>query len=338
MKLRRALVVAAATAAIAPLALLSAPTAFADGEPTSTPSASAPASTPEATPTPTTTPSDTPEPNAATATTTATSTAKSTATSTDTATATATSTATETAEPTDEPSACPVDDDGVDPDSALTLDVSGLPGKVVAGSGWHTFSLTAANHSDQALGDVQWLAAVDNYSESDDEDDWLNTYAQLQYLNPDTKAWESIADEVGNGFFFGETELGAKETVAIKLRVNIGAKAPVGDAYTIGFGGYVDEEKDCVHSAFAYYDFTVLKPGSGNTDPGEAKPGKGDKPAGGKQPQGGADDIPANGSLAETGSSSALPTIGLVGGVAIVAGAGAVFTVRRRRNNGDAAA
>lgn len=37
------------------------------------------------------------------------------------------------------------------------------------------------------------------------------------------------------------------------------------------------------------------------------------------------------GSLAETGSSSMVPTIGLIGGVAVVAGAGAVFTVRRRK-------
>jgi LPXTG-motif cell wall-anchored protein len=38
-----------------------------------------------------------------------------------------------------------------------------------------------------------------------------------------------------------------------------------------------------------------------------------------------------SGNLAETGSSSALPVIGLVGGVAVVAGAGAMFVVRRRK-------
>ncbi|MFE0512487.1 LAETG motif-containing sortase-dependent surface protein, partial [Streptomyces sp. NPDC058964] len=73
--------------------------------------------------------------------------------------------------------------------------------------------------------------------------------------------------------------------------------------------------------------------GSGNPDPGTAKPGdKGDK--GGKisvkKPQGNVSELPT-GSLAETGSSSALPMIGLVGGLAVVAGAGAVFAVRRRR-------
>jgi len=42
-------------------------------------------------------------------------------------------------------------------------------------------------------------------------------------------------------------------------------------------------------------------------------------------------DVDATGSLAETGSSSALPMIGLTGGLAVALGAGAVFVVRRRK-------
>ncbi|WP_405920026.1 LAETG motif-containing sortase-dependent surface protein [Streptomyces longwoodensis] len=244
-------------------------------------------------------------------------------------------------EPSEDPSECPVDEDGVDVDSQLSLDVTGLPGKIVAGSGWHTFKLRAANHSDKALGTVQWLAAVDNDSMSDDEDTWLSEFAQLQFFNPQTKAWESIADQVGNGFYFGETTLGARQTVDIKLRVNIARNAPVGDGYTVGLGGYVDSEKNCVHNAFALFEFTVLKPGSSNDDPGtakpgKAKPGKGEQPGGGKQPQGGAEELPATGSLAETGSSSALPVIGAVGGIAVLAGAGVVFAVRRRSSGAHA--
>jgi LPXTG-motif cell wall-anchored protein len=184
---------------------------------------------------------------------------------------------------------------------------------------------------------VQWLAVVDNDSASENEKDWLSTYALLEYFNPDTKRWESLADEIGNGVYFGETPLGPKQTVDIKLRVNITAKAPAGAGYTVGLGGYVDQEKNCEHSAFGYYEFTVLKPGSTNDNPGKAKPGKGQKPAGGKKPQGGATEIPATGSLASTGSSSALPTIALVGGVAVVAGGGVVFAVRRRKTGGQAA-
>ncbi|MFF2807928.1 LAETG motif-containing sortase-dependent surface protein [Streptomyces sp. NPDC058000] len=54
-------------------------------------------------------------------------------------------------------------------------------------------------------------------------------------------------------------------------------------------------------------------------------------PLRGSAPQGGVKETSAKGNLAETGSSSALPTIALVGGVAMAAGAGAIISVRRRK-------
>lgn len=333
MKLRRVMAAAAATAAIAPIALLSAPAAFATDDPTSPPSATA---TESATPSPTDAPTETATPSPSTSEST---TAAPTPSDTETGTPTEkpTESATPTEEPTETPSECPVDEDGVDADSKLELGLSGLPGKIVAGSGWHQFKLTAANPSDEDLGEVQWLAAVDNLTESEDEKDWLANYAQIQYFNPDTKVWESIADEVSGGLYFGTTELGAKEKVDIKLRVNVSAKAPAGDGYALGLGGYLDSEENCVRSAFAFYEFTVLKPGSSNENPGEAEEDKGGKaPTGGKTPQGGAKEIATTGNLAETGSSSMLPTIGLVGGVAVIAGAGAVFVVRRKKADASA--
>ncbi|WP_055493384.1 LPXTG cell wall anchor domain-containing protein [Streptomyces sp. TP-A0356] len=334
MKLRRALAVAAATAAIAPLALVSATAAFA-ADPSPSVSASESAGSPSPTGTApgagaSTTPADGGSSASASS-----APASSAPAGKPSGSASASATPTATARPTAAPTPCTANE--VDPGSQLTISVSGLPGKIVAGSGWHSFTLTAANHSDQSLGQVQWLALVDNDSMSDNEKDWLGTYAVLEYLNPKTKAWESLADEVGNGVYFGETPLGPKETVDIKLRVDITAKAPAGDGYTVGLGGYVDQEKNCVHSAFDYYTFTVLRPGSTNDHPGNAKPGKGEKPAGGKKPQGGAAEIPATGSLASTGSSSALPVIALVGGVAVVAGGGVVFALRRRKSGGQAA-
>ncbi|MGW1027122.1 LAETG motif-containing sortase-dependent surface protein [Streptomyces sp. NPDC002577] len=353
MKLRRAMAAAAATAVIAPIALLSAPAAFADDTPTTSESTAAAAeettpaaedttpaaeeTTPAAEDTTPAADESTPAADESTPAADESTPAGGDTSASSSPSSSASESASPSAEPSEWPEDCPVDDDGVDPDSALDLSVSGLPGKITAGSGWHNFTLTASNKSDKALGTVQWLAAVDNYSDSDNEKDWLSTYAQLEYFNPETKAWESIADEVGNGWYFGETSLGAKDVVAIKLRVNISAKAPAGDGFTIGLGGYVDEEKNCTHSSFAFYEFTVLPAGSSNDDPGEAKPGKGTKPSGGKEPQGGADEIPATGNLAETGSSSMLPTIGLIGGVAVVGGAGAIFVVRRRKSEGAAA-
>ncbi|MFE0038035.1 LPXTG cell wall anchor domain-containing protein [Streptomyces sp. NPDC059015] len=234
---------------------------------------------------------------------------------------------------------CPVDEEGNDLDGHLELAVKGLPGKIVAGSGWHEFSLRATNNSDKALGTVQWALFVDNdFSfESEDEKDWLSTYTQLQYKDENGK-WDQLPEEFGNGAYFGETELGAKAFVDLKLRLNISSKAPAGDAYSIGFGGYVDSEKNCMHGTFSDWFFTVLSPGSDNEEPGEAKPGDGkdQDPKPNPKPQGGLKEIPVTGSLAETGSSSVLPAIGIAGGVALVAGAGVVFAMKRRK--GDAVA
>ncbi|WP_369217318.1 LAETG motif-containing sortase-dependent surface protein [Streptomyces flavofungini] len=299
---------AAATAAIVPLSLLSAPAAFATGDagdtvtqtPPQTPSDTPP---PSKTTEPGQTPSDTPPP------------AKTTPPT-----------------PSDTPVDCPVDDDGVDADSDLKIKLTGLPSRIVAGSGWHQFKLTAANPTDKSLGEVNWIAAVNNFSDSDSKKNWLSTYADLQYFDPETDAWVSLDDDLEGGLAFGVTpELGPKDTVAVKLRLNVGAKAPVGEGYAIGLGGYVDAEDNCVHNSFAYYDLTILKPGSTNEHPGTATPKPETKPSDVKVPQGGAKELPVTGSLAETGSSSMLPTIGLVGGAAVAVGAGAMFVVRRRK-------
>ncbi|OIK04930.1 hypothetical protein [Streptomyces monashensis] len=349
MKLRRAMVAMAATAVIAPIALLSAPAAFAD-EPPSASSASSPAAdesastgatdgasgSPSGQSSPTAGTSSSPSDSASpTASASASASASAPATPSNSSGSSASASPSRSAEPTAIPSDCPVDDNMVDPDSQLSIDVSGLPGKIVAGSGWHDFTMTAANHSDQSLGTVQWLATVDNDTASDNEKDWLSTYAKLEFFNPRTKSWQSMADTVGNGLYFGTTSLGPKQTVGIKLRVDITAQAPAGDGFSMGFGGYVDTQKNCVHSAFGFYDFTVLKPGSSNPSPGQAKPGKGTTPTSGKEPQGGATEIVPTGTLAHTGASSMLPTIALVSGVAVVVGAGALFSVRRRKGAGS---
>ncbi|MFF4798172.1 LAETG motif-containing sortase-dependent surface protein [Streptomyces sp. NPDC001351] len=334
MKLRRAMGVAAATAVIAPLALLSAPAAFADETPTAgatetvseTPT-EAPSDTATATPTDTGLPTDTATPTAP-------------ATS---STPTASATASQSGEPTPSTSAEPSEDPS-DPDvpfcedvdknyegAKVSADIKGLPGKIVAGDGFHNFKLTVTNDAKTTVEGVAFYAEVENYEL--DESKYLSPYVDLEFKNPETGSWDRIgsADWAGDYFFFvKELKAGQSETVA--LRVSIDAKAPAGDAYSFGSGAYLDnvEGQDCIAEGWAQYDFEVLKAGSANTDPGSATPSdKGSKDSV-KKPQGEISDLPT-GNLAETGSSSALPVIGLVGGVAVVAGAGAVFAVRRRR-------
>ncbi|MEV6943206.1 LPXTG cell wall anchor domain-containing protein [Streptomyces sp. NPDC051172] len=333
MKLRCAMGVAAATAVIAPLALLSAPAAFADETPTA-------GATETVSETPTETPSDT-------ATATPTDTGLPTDSATPTAPAssspTASAPASQSGEPTPSTSAEPSEDpsdpnvpfcEDVDKNyegAKVSADIKGLPGKIVAGDGFHNFKLTVTNDAKTRVEGVAFYAEVENYEL--DESKYLSPYVDLEFKNPETGSWDRIgSDDWAGDYFFFVKELKAGQSQTVALRVSIDSKAPAGDAYSFGSGAYLDnvEGQDCIAEGWAQYDFKVLKAGSANTDPGSATPSdKGSKDSV-KKPQGEISALPT-GNLAETGAGSALPVIGLVGGVAVVAGAGAVFAVRRRR-------
>ncbi|OPG02548.1 cell wall protein [Streptomyces sp. GKU 895] len=335
MKLRRAMAAAAATAVIAPLALLSAPAAFADETSSPTPTETV-TETPSDTPSPTApteVPSDTASPSATTSPTASTEPSGSTSPS-DTASPTDSTEPSESAEPSEEPTDPDVpyceDLDEDFTDAKVSADIKGLPGKIVAGDGFHSFKLTVTNESDTTVDGVAFYAEVENYEL--DEAKFLSPYVDLEFKNPETGSWDRIGnDEWAGDYFFFVDELKAGKSQSVGLRVSIDAKAPAGDAYSFGSGAYLDDVdgQDCIAEGWAQYDFSVLKAGSKNDDPGEATPSDNDKGSV-KRPQGDVSDLPT-GNLAETGSSSALPTIGLVGGVAIVAGAGAVLAVRRRK-------
>ena len=332
MKLRRVLTAVAATAVIAPVALLSAPAAFAEESSSTSPTATA-SDTTSATPTDTVsaTPSDTTVP-----TNTSSDTASSTPTGTPTsagasATGSASSTPSASAEPSEEPDYpyCDEVDEDFD-DVKVTADIKGLPGKIVAGDGFHSFQLVVTNDSSAGLRDVTFYAEVENY-EFEDESKFLSPYIDLEFKNPDSGSWERIGDDylAGDDFYSLDT-LAAKAGQTIDLRLGIDADAPTGDAYSFGSGAYLDnvDGQECLAEGWAAYDFEVLKAGSENTDPGSAT--HSDTKGGGKSAQGGyaAD---STGNLADTGSNSALPVIGLMSGVAVMAGAGVVVAARRRR-------
>lgn len=348
MKLRRTMAVAAATAVMAPVALLAAPAgAYADGTPAAvspgtgggTPAASrAPVTTPGAGATAAASPGTAPPATAPPV--------------SESPTASPSGFPSASSSPSGSPSVsvppgdCPLAGDGAtDPAGKLRLSISGLPGRIVAGSGWHPFSITAANPTDRALGSVEWLAVVDNHSESDDPKDWLVSHALLQFFDQDSRRWVSLSGDglFGHGIQFGETRLGARSSVDIRLRVNIGRDAPAGKSFAFGFGGYLDAETGCVHSSYADRVFTVLAAGSTDPGPGEAEPGKGEHPHGaGGRPAGGAEPqdavavhaVPGGGSLAETGAPSAVPVIALTGVLTAGVGAIAVTAVRRRGTGG----
>ena len=112
------------------------------------------------------------------------------------------------------------------------------------------------------------------------------------------------------------------------------SSAPAGSSFALSQAIYAGEDAACYGNG-EFYEFTVLAAGStpGDVDPAEPN---GEKPTGidGKKPQGEVEEVTGN--LAETGSSSNLPVIGTIGGIAIVAGAGVVFAMKRRKVGAEA--
>ncbi|MBB5934734.1 LAETG motif-containing sortase-dependent surface protein [Streptomyces zagrosensis] len=356
MKLRRAFTAAAATAAILPATLLAAPAAFAE-EPSGTPTPTStqsesgtptPSGTPTASDSPTTpapsgTPSTTPPPTNSPSPSVTTTTPGSSPSPSDTASPTGTPTGTPTDGPSASPSAseseppAPCEDSdhyAEDPDLSTTL--VGLPTKVVAGSGYHGFTFTVKNDTNRAFQrvDLGILAGTAHANAPEG----TGKYLTLQFKNPDTGFWENISTDADNEShgYVGYTSVRAHEKLNLDLRLSVAKKAPDGFGYAISIGVYADEEGNCVFSSGDYYEFEVVKsaaqlPGGKESEVPDAKPQGGKKPLPLPLRPAGNKAIHPQGELATTGSDSNLPTIAMIGGVAMVAGAGAIFVVRRRR-------
>ncbi|MER6976642.1 LAETG motif-containing sortase-dependent surface protein [Streptomyces carpinensis] len=337
MKLRRAMATAAATAVIAPLALLSAPAAFAEESPSTPSNLSASESSPESAPStsePESTPStsepestpSTSESESAPSTSEPEVTPSSSAPSSD-STPTATPPS-ESAEPTDEPSTpsgvCEEDNAGYK--SKLDAQLNGLPGKIAVGSGWHPFTLSVKNPTQSSVKDVVFYAGV---GPSDPNAPYAFKTSQVQLQVKYDGVWVDVTDDEGHSVgYLDLADIAGGKTVTYQLRVNVKANAPIGEGLTIGGGLYFDEEENCLSADEAHYIIQIVKAG---TDTGGTKPQEGGKvPVPTEKPNQN-NTQHATGSLAETGSSSMVPTIGLVGGVAVVVGAGALFAVRRRK-------
>ncbi|MFF4657125.1 LPXTG cell wall anchor domain-containing protein [Streptomyces sp. NPDC001381] len=353
MKLRRTLVTAAATAALVPLALLSAPAVFA--QESSTPTAgessseSASASTSESqTSEASVSSSDTTTASASQSQTgsasgspsdgaSQSSSASSSSSSTASSSVSASSSASDDEEPFDPFTDCK----SFALDENLTARITGLPNKIVAGSGWHDFEFKVDNDSDQDLTNV-YIDAFLEYG--DDTDAWLSEGLAVIQVKEDGK-WtdgfqDSYEDEDGKtvnvtGSFVALLDsLEKNSSTTLDLRVKVKASAPAGSSFALSEAIYAGKDSACYGNG-DFYDVEILAAGSDAGDVDDAEP-NGQKPdaTDGTRAQGEAKEI--SGSLASTGADSALPVIGLVGGIAVVAGAGAVVAVRRRRTGAHA--
>ncbi|MFJ2816723.1 LPXTG cell wall anchor domain-containing protein [Streptomyces sp. NPDC087294] len=342
MKLRRAMAAAAATAVLAPLALLSAPAAFAT-DATPTPSASSPAAE-ESTPAPEdSTPAEeesSPAPEDSTpAPAESTPAAEESTPGADESTPAPTSSAPASNSPSPSPSAS-TPGDGADicldeeGDSSAGLSetvrsgLSGLPETIVAGSGWTAFSFDVSNKGDEEIKDIRPLIGVAAIGWDAEED--YSGQIKVQVFDKASKSWQTIADAAGEGGTFTAFSLGAGASVSYQLRLSVSGKVPDSLGLTGGFAQYQDDKGCWIAddpNGWLYF-FDILAAGSDAGEPNDAKP-----QTGGSKELTEVSPVAATGSLAETGAGSALPMIGLVGGVAVVAGAGAVFAVRRRKGS-----
>ncbi|MEU5426245.1 LPXTG cell wall anchor domain-containing protein [Streptomyces olivoreticuli] len=224
--------------------------------------------------------------------------------------------------------------------SGLTVLANGLPSKVVAGT-TVDFAFTVANGTDRTL-NVDPLVLFRLEAKNQDQH-----FMKVQWS--DGSSWKEL-DREGSPYIASVKDMKPGARTDVKMRMTIAAGAPADKAMALFAGDASDQYNPCVLGPMKRYDFQVLPAGSKPGKVDEAKPGKvddKDRPKPG--PQGGTSGKPApattgdasakpvptaaDGDLAKTGSSSAMP-LALAGGAAVLLGAGAVFVVRRRGGKG----
>ncbi|MEU3598248.1 LPXTG cell wall anchor domain-containing protein [Streptomyces sp. NPDC006798] len=222
----------------------------------------------------------------------------------------------------------------------LKTSLRGAPSQIVAGGGWRNFTYRISNETGKDIASVTAVLDADA-SDENGEDAGRHITIEAKYDG----AWEKF--EIGQGYLGEVEDLGDGEFAEVELRMKADAKAPAATGFLLTIGLVVNQNGSCDFGEPVDYEFEVLPVGGKPDDkeaegkPGKNKPGSSDgsgKNTSGKNtaPQGERKEVPVTGNLAQTGSSDVLPVIGIAGGIAIVAGAGVVFALKRRRDGATA--
>ncbi|CAM5382865.1 LPXTG cell wall anchor domain-containing protein [Streptomyces hirsutus] len=185
---------------------------------------------------------------------------------------------------------------------------------------------TLSDTGDRDIADIAPLIGVAAVGWDDMED--YSGEINVQVLDKSSGTWREVAGAAGEGGTFTSFSLGAHKSTSYELRLRVSGDVPDSIGVTGGFAQYSDEGGCWIAddpNGWIYF-FDILAAGAEPGKPSDAKP-----QTGGTKPISQVKTVKATGSLAETGAGSALPMIGLLGGAAVVAGAGAVFVVRRRK-------
>ncbi|MFJ6947135.1 LAETG motif-containing sortase-dependent surface protein [Streptomyces wuyuanensis] len=208
-----------------------------------------------------------------------------------------------------------------EPESELTAKLSGLPAEITAGSTVE-MKLRITNGTGRTLDEVWpfvYFHAIEKggYAPVDD-------HMHLQWSTP-IQTWTDADDYTAGSV----SALKAGAHADIKLRLTVDADTPdaVGAAFLAA--DYVNEDGSCGGSPeLTTSDFAIAaKPAPSASPSPSTSTGTGTQTqTTTTQPL-----TTTSGSLASTGSSSALPQLAAAAGAALVLGAGAVFAARRRK-------
>ncbi|MFJ7195724.1 MULTISPECIES: LAETG motif-containing sortase-dependent surface protein [unclassified Streptomyces] len=211
------------------------------------------------------------------------------------------------------------------PEARLTTVVTGLPSTVVAGTKVD-FRLRVTNGTDKTMDEVLPFAYVHATDRSGLKS--IDDLVHLQWSSASSSKWKTVDNK---HYMDAISPLKAGAHADIKMRLKIDASAPAGNGVTFVAGDYFNDNGTCGGNPdLEGYEFLIAAAGSkpGKVDdakPGTTKPNTSDVKAQSSASR------PVSGSLAATGSSSAMPQLALASGAAVAIGGGAMFLVRRRK-------
>ncbi|MCK8676437.1 hypothetical protein [Streptomyces lichenis] len=220
------------------------------------------------------------------------------------------------------------------PEPRLTARALGVPGAVERGD-TVVFTVRVANGTARTMDTVWPYIAVSAVDQSGQKG--IGDKLDLTWSTAGDPDWQELD---GDNFAGAVETLQPGEHADIKVRLKAGAQTPLGTGTVSVAADYLNDDDSCGGTPVYYEYGFALTPANAAATPGTS-PTPAPSPAGGAQsqvwtPAGPSGPVATGsglgGSLAATGSSSAVPGIALASGTALLLGAGAVYAGRRRRS------
>ncbi|MFD7500300.1 hypothetical protein [Streptomyces sp. NPDC059850] len=136
----------------------------------------------------------------------------------------------------------------------------GLPGTIVAGSGWHEFTYRVTNVSTVTV--METVISLYPGTADPDLDDIAELGMTVEWFNPEAGTWKPIegegAEPLDNDDFatLGMVKPGEHTDAAMRIKIAKTAKAGTGYFFTHGYS--YGEDDQCGFDEISQFDFTVV--------------------------------------------------------------------------------